>query len=88
MLSPTLISEEEGIKKPSPEIWRRALDRANLSASEVLHVGDDIEADYRGAREAGLRALLLQRPEETEQAQEVEQDSIISSLTEIPARIL
>jgi beta-phosphoglucomutase-like phosphatase (HAD superfamily) len=44
MLSPTLFSEEEGIEKPSPEIWHRALNRAGLDASQAIHVGDEIAA--------------------------------------------
>jgi FMN phosphatase YigB (HAD superfamily) len=44
MLSPALFSEEEGIEKPSPEIWHRALNRAGLDASQAIHIGDDIAA--------------------------------------------
>ena len=44
MLSPTLFSEEEGIEKPVPEIWYRALNRAGFDASQAMHVGDEIAA--------------------------------------------
>lgn len=43
-LSPVLLSEEEGIEKPAPQIWERALLQANVNANEALHVGDDLEA--------------------------------------------
>lgn len=54
-----ITSAEAGIAKPHPEAFRRALARAG--ATTGLHVGDDPEADARGARDAGLDALLLVR---------------------------
>ena len=44
LLSPTLFSEEEGVEKPSAEIWRRALERTKVEAKQALHVGDEIDA--------------------------------------------
>ncbi|KAF9465007.1 HAD-like domain-containing protein [Collybia nuda] len=71
-LEPIVLSEEEGIEKPSPEIFRRTIARANLVSkhlghvpirpTECLHVGDEILSDYHGALTAGMRALLLTRP--------------------------
>jgi len=58
-----VISEEEGIEKPSYEIWNRACARAGVPISpEVLHVGDELRADALGAKCAGLDAILLRRP--------------------------
>ncbi len=55
------ISSEAGYAKPSTEIFRRALARHGAAPGEALHVGDDLRNDYLGAREAGLRPVLLQR---------------------------
>lgn len=49
-----LISESEGVRKPQPEIFRRALDRCGVEAHETLFVGDHPEADVAGAQAAGL----------------------------------
>jgi putative hydrolase of the HAD superfamily len=57
-----VISSEVGADKPSPRIFSEAVRRARLQAGEVLHVGDDPEADWRGAEQAGLRAFRLHRP--------------------------
>ena len=54
MLSPTLFSEEEGIEKPSRDIWDRALSRAGFHASQAMHVGDEIAAYVR----CGIRQTL------------------------------
>jgi putative hydrolase of the HAD superfamily len=52
-----LVSEEEGVRKPDAEIFRRALARCGVAASEALFVGDHPDADVRGAHDAGLTAV-------------------------------
>ncbi|KAJ7497390.1 HAD hydrolase subfamily IA REG-2-like protein [Mycena latifolia] len=67
-LSPIVLSESEGIEKPSPEIFLRTLQRINselekpIAPPECVHVGDEFECDYNGARNVGMNALLLERP--------------------------
>lgn len=43
MLSPVVLSAEEGVEKPSKEIWERALTQLGLDPSEAVHVGDEVE---------------------------------------------
>ncbi|MBI3291666.1 MAG: HAD-IA family hydrolase [Elusimicrobia bacterium] len=50
-----------GIAKPQPQIFQDALHRLEVGAHEALHIGDSVEADYWGARQAGLSACLIQR---------------------------
>jgi putative hydrolase of the HAD superfamily len=54
-----IISSEIGIRKPAPRIFRVAAQRFNVELSEMLHVGDERESDFIGARAAGLEALLV-----------------------------
>lgn len=56
-----LTSAEEGVGKPAPEIFERALARVGAYAHEALHVGDSLEHDVRGAEAAGIRAVLVAR---------------------------
>lgn len=63
-----VVSGEEGISKPDPEIFRRALARVGCDAAAAVMVGDSWTADIAGARAAGIRAvwfnpLGLPRPE-------------------------
>ncbi len=44
-------------------LWEPLLRFAGVSPSEALHVGDDFETDVRGARRAGLHAVLIDRRE-------------------------
>jgi len=52
-------SSEEGVEKPDPEIFQRALTRAGTSAERSLYVGDIYTVDVLGARAAGMAACLL-----------------------------
>ena len=56
-----MVSSLEGVAKPDPTIFERALARAGVAPHEALHVGDSLREDYLGARAAGLSALLLER---------------------------
>jgi putative hydrolase of the HAD superfamily len=55
------LSSELGADKPDPEIFRRALQIIELQPSEVLHVGDDPNRDWKAATAAGLSIFELDR---------------------------
>ncbi len=59
------ISSEAGWAKPAPEIFRAALGRHALLPAEAVHVGDSEMHDVRGARAAGIGAVLID-PESAE----------------------
>ncbi|MEN1937508.1 HAD family hydrolase [Paenibacillus sp. 102] len=52
-----LISEAEGIKKPHPVIFERALLQLNVKPEECIYVGDHPENDVIGAENAGILAV-------------------------------
>ena len=74
-----VISCEVGATKPDRRIFEIAARRLGLALGEILHVGDSAAMDLRGARAAGLRALLLQRSSRRSAA------GCIRSLAELPA---
>jgi len=47
--------------KPDMEVFRYALKRLGVEASEAVFVGDEMEADYNGAKKAGLTVYLIDR---------------------------
>ena len=57
----TVISAEEGIRKPSGEIFARACARLGAAPSACLYVGDTFVEDIEGATGAGLSALWVSR---------------------------
>jgi putative hydrolase of the HAD superfamily len=54
-----LDSQIEGVEKPDPEIFRRALARIEVRADRAVHVGDLYQIDVLGARAAGVTAALI-----------------------------
>jgi putative hydrolase of the HAD superfamily len=54
-----LDSAVEGIEKPDPRIFLRALERLETSPDEALFVGDIYNVDVVGGRRAGLRVVLV-----------------------------
>jgi len=56
-----LSSGTEGVAKPAPEIFRRAVARLGVGGSEALFVGNLPHTDALGARSAGLHAIWLNR---------------------------
>lgn len=49
----------EGVRKPDPEIFRRALARLAVPPDQALYAGDIPEVDVVGARAAGMEAVLI-----------------------------
>lgn len=47
--------------KPDVEVFRHALQELNVSPAQAIFIGDEMEADYKGAQRAGLSAFLIDR---------------------------
>lgn len=54
-----LDSALEGVRKPDPEIFRRALVRMQVAPAAALYAGDIPSVDVVGARAAGMGAVLI-----------------------------
>lgn len=52
-----VFSAEEGVMKPDPEIYRRALTRLGVSSQEAIFV-DDRVSNIIGARQIGMQTIL------------------------------
>jgi putative hydrolase of the HAD superfamily len=52
-------SEDLGIKKPHPEIFQLAMQRANCKPEDALMIGDDWDADIIGAMGVGMDQAFL-----------------------------
>ena len=55
----TIISEEVGINKPQPEIFRIALQMNGVTADEAVMIGDSYSSDIQGAKNAGIDQIWL-----------------------------
>lgn len=69
-----ITSEEAGVKKPEKAIFDYALRKTGAVAGESIMIGDDLEVDIRGAREAGIDQIYVNHenvPHQSEATYEV-----------------
>jgi FMN phosphatase YigB (HAD superfamily) len=53
-----VFSTDVGLRKPNPEIFRMELARVGATPEEALFVGNNLQADIKGALDVGMRAVL------------------------------
>jgi putative hydrolase of the HAD superfamily len=58
----TIFSDDVGTRKPDRLIFEKAAIALRSELSSMVHIGDDPEADAWGAKNAGMKALLLDYP--------------------------
>jgi len=56
-----LSSGTEGVEKPNPEIFRRAVERMGVRPEEAVYVGNLARTDAKAAQAAGLHGIWLNR---------------------------
>jgi putative hydrolase of the HAD superfamily len=56
-----VVSGVEGIEKPDPEIFRRALARLGVAPERAVYVGDNPRVDVEPALALGMGAILVDR---------------------------
>ena len=76
----SVISGLEGMEKPNPKIYERALEAAGVKAEAALHVGDSPAMDIGPAESVGIRTILLDRWDRYPDADTPR----VASLSEIP----
>lgn len=57
-------SEEAGVEKPAPEIFKLCLEKLRLPADEVCFVGNSLERDVKGSMAVGMQAVWLRQTDE------------------------
>jgi len=79
-------SHDERVRsaKPDPHIFNYTLAAIEVSAEETVHVGDTYQADIVGAKNAGIRPILIDR----NGTQTGRWHETIRSLSELPAMLI
>jgi HAD superfamily hydrolase (TIGR01549 family) len=75
-----ILSRDLGARKPDPEIFIYALRSMWIKADETIHVGDSLEEDLQGAKNAGMKTVWIKGDKE---ATEIQPDYVISKVTEL-----
>src|SRR2546428_8349325 len=95
-----IASEEVGVRKPNPKIFRICLSRLRLRRNQVIFVGDSLLYDVVGAKAAGIVSVLYAEgaPDELKTPRDrngvkrhrnpgVEPDFILGDLSSLPRAI-
>ncbi|MCP5105546.1 MAG: HAD-IA family hydrolase [bacterium] len=75
------ISTLIGHAKPDPGAFHHMIEDLKVPAEVILHVGDTLEEDIYGARQAGVRAVCIDRKKRYQSMRK--QVPIITNLTEL-----
>lgn len=77
-----LVSGAINRRKPSPEIFEKALKALKVDASRAVFVGDMVGLDVKGAKNVGMKAVLIKR-RLFGGVLDVKPDKVIKSLREL-----
>lgn len=73
-----------GVRKPSPEIWRKGVEALRLPAAEVCAIGDSFDKDIEPARSLGCRAVWFKGEEWSPSVRdESAADAVITDITQL-----
>jgi len=56
----TIFSDEIGWRKPNSRPFKAAAEAFQVNCANIIHIGDNPEADVWGAKQTGMRAILLE----------------------------
>ena len=71
-----------GFEKPSEKIFQYLVSAARCNPEQILHVGDRLEDDFKGAKAAGLKAVLYgSNRQEDQNFQSIPQIHALAKLT-------
>ena len=56
-----VISEEIGVAKPDPQIFREACRLLSVSPANCIYIGDQVDLDIEGSKSAGMTPIWLNR---------------------------
>ena len=84
----SLAAHSFGSAKPAPDMFLAACRELDVAPADAVYVGDDLLLDVRGAQQAGLRAVWLNRTGSTRHLElNVAPDAICANFDELLAWI-
>jgi len=77
-----VFSQDCGVEKPNPRLFQIAVEKAECSKQQLVHVGDSLQDDVMGAINVGIKCVWLNR-ERVKNNLDFKIDHEISSLLEL-----
>jgi HAD superfamily hydrolase (TIGR01662 family) len=81
-----VVSAKVNKRKPSPEIFQKALKAMKISAQNAVFVGDTADADVAGAHAVGMKAVYIKRRAE-KTLEQFKPDIVIECLADLPGAL-
>ncbi len=81
-----VVSAAVNKRKPSPEIFQKALEKLNVDATETVFVGDTVDADIKGAKDMGMQTIFIERRMQKE-VEQICPDQTIKNLSGLAAAL-
>lgn len=83
LLDTIIISGEINRRKPSPEIFFKALSNLRVDATRAVFIGDTPDTDIEGAKKVGMKTILIKRGDTNLENTKSKPDFTIRNLKEI-----
>ena len=78
-----IFSDEIGFYKPHPILFKTVLDRFDCTPQSIVHVGDKLETDIKGAKDCGIFAIWFNEFH-SPQSDNFNPDYEIHKISEVP----
>jgi putative hydrolase of the HAD superfamily len=83
-----IISGDHGFGKPDLRIFQLALERLGVAPHEAVMIGDSLNRDIAGARDAGIRTIWINRYHRTLTVSHPVPDIELTDLRELPTLLI
>jgi putative hydrolase of the HAD superfamily len=83
-----IISGDHGFGKPDRRIFQLALQRLEVAAHEAVMIGDSLNRDVAGARDAGIRTIWINRYQRTLTDSHPVPDIELTDLRDLPTILM
>ena len=77
-----IFAQDYGFAKPDSRIFDIALEKTLCKKNEIVHIGDSLKSDIKGANNSGIKSIWLNRNNE-ENTLKISADYEIESLSEL-----
>lgn len=78
-----IYSSDYKIVKPSPKIFKIAINHFNLSPDKMIYIGDNYKRDVVGSQNAGMKSILIKNSESGIITGEIQPDLILNKVEEL-----
>jgi putative hydrolase of the HAD superfamily len=82
---PIVVSGDLGYRKPDKRLFQQAADGMGVAAEHTLYVGNDMQRDIYGAREAGMKTVMFNSDQGKKEYLDCLPDYVISDHRELLA---